>query len=249
MKRIDRILSAKPKKIKFPWAELKKEVSRYTNDVFEIGRGGDSMSVKDFVEGLKDGFESLWDLNIDYISDMENEVIKNAVEEIIRDFDLELSYDDVQALPEFDDLLGEVKINFNVEEIFPRSVFVTDPNELDCSFAAIGMTDEPADSAEFKQRALSNGFSEKDIAEVIVNATYGGVGGVGVICDTGKENMSGQAFGEMILYIRDAMNGSGMYVTGKSKSLQFKDASDLADHIDYGSYSLGDVFGADWSWR
>ena len=56
--------------------------------------------------------------------------------------------------------------------------------------------------------------------------------------------------GDAILYIRDGYNGSGDYCMGKKFiTIDYKNNKTAYENMDYGKYSLGDVFGtSDWSY-
>lgn len=232
------------------WESLKKGIRPWR--IFEDVR--ESMSVKEFIEGIRDDFMELQDYNMDYISDVAYE----GAEALLSDE----GYDDIGEIrdkypDEFQELVFAVEEagQFNVDAFFNgMRLFVYDDTIE--SQGIYGDEESEADDKEkFSKEAKKYGFSDKDIAEVWDNATYGGVGGVGIIIDAEdlwKEWGQGSNVtlnGDAILYIRDSVNGSGHYVLGKKSKKITVPKAKVLDRIDYGSYSLGDVFGTnDWNW-
>ena len=238
------------------WSYYKKEIERRFGkrgwNVFDNVK--EYMSVKEFVDIVKNGIDDLIEYNGEYIYESSTQCIEEMlVEDGFDVSDISFNYSD-----EYNELVYAVEesANFNVEALVPYELFIYDDQ-----FESQGMysDEEYMDSSDYKglrAEAKKFGFSDADFNEVWNNATYGGSGGVGIIVDAEdvyklSTDQIKEIEGNVILYIRDSGNGSGHYVLGrKTKKLKFKNNKDLANNIDYGSYSLGDVFGTtDWTWR
>jgi hypothetical protein len=155
--------------------------------------------------------------------------------------------DELQEIdPEkFDELRYAVEEAAVYNYPYPYTVLVKDPkaeHEVE-SYP----DDDDKEAADFVKFAKKHGFSDKQAHEVYLNSN-GGDGGVGIIADAETIDQKGLAEGDSVLFIHDRINGSGHYVVGK-KTKKLKDKKEkIAGYIDYGSYSLGDIFGrAEWS--
>lgn len=77
---------------------------------------------------------------------------------------------------------------------------------------------------------------------------------LGILCDNaiGDFTVNSDISGKPILVSHDSINGAGNYEDGKGEhtAAPLKGAKDLLDRMDYGPYSLGDVFSTNhWDWR
>ncbi len=229
------------------WKDIKKGINSW--NVFEDVR--DLMSVEEFIEGLEDNFNNLYESNLDYISETADRGVQVLLE------DKGYDYEEVQE--EFSDGNDELRfavedaMNWNVESIVPDDIFIKDDDEYEVS----DMRDIEESSDEFEEmvkEAKKYGFSQKDVEDVWNNSSYSGMAGVGIIVE-GKNlvdfasGLIKKLEGNSILYCHDNLNGSGYYILGKKfKELKMK-LKDIINNIDYGNYSLGDVFGtSDWAW-
>jgi hypothetical protein len=237
------------------WKDLQKQVeNRFRHQgwkVFEDVR--ESMSVSDFVIGLKKGFDEYIDGAMDFVSDVTFESAK----EMIKDEGFDVNEIRDRFPEEFDDLRFAIEshANYNIEDLCPSEIFIYDDKYESQGIGSGEHFEEDPDYKRMIVEAKKYGFTDKDVFEVWNNASYGGVGGIGIIAEGGdiykySTKQLKTLSGNVILYIRDSMNGSGHYALGtKIKVLKFQNNKDLANNIDYGSYSLGDVFGTrDWSW-
>jgi nucleotide-binding universal stress UspA family protein len=231
--------------------ELKKQVHSW--DAFERGRSNNAMSVEDFIKGVKDGFSDLYESNNDYITDTAFEGVDYILKE--NGIDPE-DYRDNHP-EDYDELRFAVEeaMDFNVSEFFPRGeLFVYDTTEFDApEMYDLADYKESDEYQEFLTEAKKYGFTQEQFDKSLAEASYGGVGGVGVLVSpsdiddlaAGREK---SITGTPILYIRDRINGSGWVEFGKGS----KEVTGPIDkiQIDHGSYSLGDVFGStEWAWR
>lgn len=200
----------------------------------------ETISVKETVDFLM----GEWDDG--YISDNVSQDAYDSAESIFEKYDLDKNgYPD-----EFDQLRIEIesKAVYNYDKILPDKVFFTDPNEIDFTGSVYSSSEDRAkELSDLKRIAKAHGFRDKDAEDVYNNATNGGVGGVGVI-GSPSDALKNKIEGDAILYIRDSLNGSGSYkIRGRNKIIILKEK--LAGLIDYGSRSLGDVYGtSDWQY-
>jgi hypothetical protein len=240
-------------------------------DVFDYRDG--EIEIEDYVKALKSGEDVGTDNDrlSDAISDMSYESVKYWL-------DSADSREDFAELEELDsDLAWELKddLRFKFEELanfnwkFPSPLFVTDPNSLEGYKAGSRYYSEdnylmgPYNAGKEAKNELKkviklgmkHGFSRADCEEVYSNS-QGGTLGIAIITDESEElyeavmrDQSISISGTCVLYIHDGMNGSGHYVEKGNHTIKVKKAKDLVNMIDYGSYSLGDVFGtSDWKY-
>jgi hypothetical protein len=219
--------------------------------------GRDELAVKDVVKYMVEGFEDIYENNLEYMDDQGLSGSKYLIKEAGYDFNevQELFPDEVEEIF----MACEGNYNFNIGSVMPSDMFLYSPVEFeiqDISSRDEEYEAEDEDLWDWKRHALMFGFSTKDIDEVYQNASYGGAGGIGIIVEgsaIAKCIMEDKAKigGNVILYIRDSMNGSGHYVLGsKYLDIDYKNLKNMANNVDYGNYSLGDVFGTgDWSWK
>lgn len=185
------------------------------------------------------------DLELDSLAESVSDQIYESATVMFRENNLDPdTYND-----EFMELIAALEdaTEYNYDSVMP-TVFFRDPEEQEVSPESNVTSKEDPDYAEFQKYALENGFSQKDLDYVYLNATYGGMAGVGVIAEAAKA-LTGEVSGDAILYIRDSFNGSGAYVIAGSKTIS-GDKPTLAKLIDKGEYSLGAVYGTnEWTWR
>jgi hypothetical protein len=242
----------------------------YSWDVFDYRDG--EIEIEDYVDALKSGEDVGTDNYqlLDGVADMASEnanywVKENAEEEFeeLEDLDSELAFD----------LRDEMR--FKYEELanynwkFPSPLFVTDPNSLEGYRSGSKYYSEdnylagPYNAGKEAKNELKkviklgmkHGFSKADCEEVYLNS-QGGTLGIAIITDESEElyeavmrDESISIGGTCVLYIHDGMNGSGHYVEKGNHTIKVKKARELINMIDYGSYSLGDVFGTrDWKY-
>ena len=227
------------------WEALTKTIRPW--DIFD---GGESMKVSTMVKGLKEEppFSDTFDTT-EYVA----ETGEQGAAQILKDngFDPE----EVQAAypDEYDELRFAVEAAgcFNIESKARSEV------EFELAGMYSGGDEEEIKAREdFTLQAIQHGFTREEAVEVIENASYGGMAGIGVLADGGdtlklglQEPAEGgcKLSGQPILYCTDRMNGSGHYLLGKGS--QDMAVTTLAKAIDHGSYSLGAVFGTrDWSY-
>lgn len=217
-----------------PW----KVFERYTMD---------EMSAANTVKGLKEGFEEV-------VGDLGPWITSNgkeAAESALVEHGLDPEEIEEQFPEQFEELClaGEAARIFNIHDIAPGRLFIRMDDEIELQ----GMFSGDDEAREkFRVLAEQHGFTRQQADEVIQNASYGGMGGVGVIapgCAVVEDALKGDhsARGKAILYCTDPVNGSGHYLMSREPfTLKVKS---LADAIDHGSYSLGSVFGTDqWSY-
>lgn len=108
----------------------------------------------------------------------------------------------------------------------------------------------------FYAAATEAGFSEETILRFVNSAEQYGYGlmYIGILSDDAVEgyNLSTRPTGTPVLVWHDNMNGAGDYETldGKSRTIDIENAKQFLTALDYGSYSLGDVFStSNWTYR
>lgn len=214
--------------------------NNYRWDVFDEL---DELDMKSAIKMIKDEGTYNDDLSI-FVSDQAYEIASTIFKEHKIDQD---KYSD-----EFDEVRYKVEenANYNWDKILPK-VFFCDAKEEEFSGPVYSDTKETQTEEIKKLGKIGKkaGFTNEEIKKVYTNATYGGMGGVGII---GRVSgvLKGEIEGEPILYIRDSMNGSGYYVIGRGEKKLKLSKNKLLDLIDYGSHSLGDVFGTnDWIYK
>jgi len=154
----------------------------------------------------------------------------------------------IEGYPEeFDELRQHIqgKAKWNWDEIMPGPVFFRDPEEFELYSDSYNVGENQYE--KFKVCAIRNGFNDMDAKEVYSTANFGGMAGVGVIGYM-HDAIKGQVHGSAILYMRDSVNGIGSYVIKGKKSIS-GNPEILADLIDHGHYSLGEIYGTtDWEY-
>ena len=148
---------------------------------------------------------------------------------------------------EFDELRYYIEehARWNWGAVMPGPVFFRDPKEFEIFSETYDV--EESQYEKFKVYAIRNGFNEIDSKEVYSNAGFGGMAGAGVIGYM-NDALNGKVYGSSILYIRDSANGFGSFVIKGKKSIS-DTPENLADLIDYGRYSLGEIYGTtDWEY-
>lgn len=226
------------------WEEMKKNIRPWK--MFYNIR--ESLDIKGFINELI-GKDDLYENNIDYIA---NEAY-DGVNVILSDNGY---YDRQQLEKYFDEQIQDLELTvennmiYNIYDMIQGSIFL-----YDHKYEIAYMGEDNDDYNKFVAEAIQYGFSEEQANEVWINSSDGGVGGVGILVDPEdlwnvKDNKPITIDGNVILYGYNNIEGSGYYILGNGiKTLKFKYINDLVDNIDYGSYSLGDVFGTnDWIW-
>jgi len=226
------------------------------------------MDVDDFVKSLKTGEDISDDLSMD-VSDNAFEMTSYWIKENAQeDFEKLEELDPTLAAELQDEIRFKYEENANYNFSYPKPLFITDPDSLigykkgsryyaEDNYLA-GPYNADDNSKELKlviKFGKIYGFNEAECKEVYMNS-QGGTLGIAIITDQVKEladavhrEMPLEIFGDAVLYIHDGMNGSGHYVIKGQHGIKVKNAKDLISMIDYGSYSLGDVFGTtDWKY-
>jgi len=239
------------------WKSLEKQLSNRINS-FNVFDYGDTLGVEEVVDALKNGS---WDDVYQRVEDRVFETAGVLVDELLEEEDFDIN--DVRE--NFESNLQELfwkaeeLADYNIEDIMPNELFFYDVDAIEIPDYTSLYTEDGElveEAEEFISKAKKFGFSEKDAVSVIENSSYGGgMGGVGIIVD-GSDlakailNDNYKLTGDAILYIHDGYNGSGDYCIGKKLvTIDYKTNKIAYENMDYGKYSLGDVFGTtDWSY-
>ena len=119
------------------------------------------------------------------------------------------------------------------------------------------------DEEETPAPAYADGWTQalvdEAIAECYSEATQGGMAKIGVLVDdveTLRKLALGdpeskdlvQIKGEPLLVVHNEWNGSGYYVDGAEEYSFSATREDIADNVDSGKYSMGNIFGTD-AWK
>jgi len=240
------------------WKDLENQIKKMrTYSMFDTQGSGDTFSVKSIVEYMKEGnFDDYLDQNSDYIENVKDGILESLLRQnelpevnaLIDDYS-----DEIQELMDAID----AKAVYNYDDLMPVSLFMKDATEFEIPDMS-DLYNEDGSLAEEVQKFVDyvtkSGFKEKEALEVISNATYGGMGGVGIIVSgqdlaeaikTGNRTLNGDS----IVYIHDDYNGSGHYIIS-NKTNEVKYEKDWYTKIDSGQYSLGAVFNTrDWSYK
>lgn len=250
--------------------EFKSE-KHYSWNVFDYQ--SETFSIEQMINIFKNGSPDMaYDMRLmDYVGDQAYEMSKYWLEQNAQE--------EFEQLEELDSSLAyelQDEIRFKYEELanynypLPSPLFITDPKSLKGYesgkkyYAEDNYLQGPYYAGEeakeelkiVKKLGKKYGFSDKDCEEVYMNSQGGNLG-IAIITDEIDElfesvmsEKSINISGDCVLYIHDGLNGSGHYVIRGTHTIKTKNAKELLNHIDYGSYSLGDVFGTnDWKWR
>lgn len=153
----------------------------------------------------------------------------------------------------------EDKMDFNIEQVIPTPILIYNPtNKIEISGPMYA--DEDANEADvFAEFGRQAGFSDEAIAECYSEATQGGMAKIGVLVsdtelikkmifgDPESEDLV-EVKGEPLLVIHNEWNGSGYFVDGAEEHTFSATRADIADNIDSGDYSMGEIFGTD-AWK
>jgi len=238
------------------WKSLEKQLSNRRNS-FDVFDYGDTLGVEEVVDALKNGS---WDDVFDRVDDYVAETAGVIVNQLLQEEDFDINDVREQFTDELQNLFfkAEELADYNIEDIMPNELFFYDVDAIEIPDYTSLYTEDGElveEAEEFISKAKKFGFSEKDAVSVIENSSYGGMGGVGIIVngsDLAKAilNDNYKLTGDAILYIHDGYNGSGDYCIGKKLvTIDYKTNKIAYENMDYGKYSLGDVFGTtDWSY-
>lgn len=235
------------------WEKLKASI--YSWDAFE--RGDDEMSVRDFVEGLMTNFEALREGGLEQCCENGWVGAETLLKQAGYDADAVR-----EAFPERFDKLRyavEAAMRFNIEALAPRQLLIRMDDEVTLGDLFVDPEVVGRQMSALTLVAERFGYDELAVREVVSNATYGGMAGVGVLVSgaevvgawragqqqEGSEKLPSKLKGPTILYCTNRTNGSGYLVSGGVGQVE---VADLAGSIDFGAYSLGAVFGTD-EWR
>lgn len=204
---------------------------------WNVFQGYAMMSLEDSINILKNNYDSLSILQL--AKDSSYERAKHIFNQA--GFDIE------EYPYEFDELCNHIeeRANWNWGDIMPGPVFFRDPVEFEIYSEAYEAKENQYE--KFKIYAIRNGFNEIDAKETYSAAALGGMAGAGVIGYM-NEALKGKVHGASILYIRDSINGIGAYVI-KGKKRISAPPENLANLIDHGHYSLGEIYATtDWEY-
>jgi hypothetical protein len=221
---------------------IKKEIESYSSPRYWEDVELDLASALDYIKN--DGVFDNDDFGMDQL-----EQADSLLSQVLKEFDVDESLLMEENPDVYEDLsfAAQDAIGFNFK--FPTMLFL-DSEEIEMP----DMYSEDDEAvAELTKKAERFGFNRKDVEECVSNATYGGMGGVGVIVnDFSFENVNTKSVtGDTLLYIRDSFNGSGHIIFGSTTgTIQYSSLEEMSNSVDSGSYSIGDVFGVnEWDWR
>lgn len=241
------------------WDYLETKIERIGSiDLFDNVRSGDELSMKQVLQAMEDmNFDSA--IDEETIFELVGLLKRNAVNSVIEREGLDYSEIASAFGDELIDLemAMESNINYNYDDLMPNDIFMYDEEEIELP-DMMDLYDEDGEFVdevkEFIDYAVKEGFKERDALDVISNATYGGMSGVGIIVSgadlaTAIMKSDTELTGDMILYIRDSYNGGGHYIiSNKTKTIKY--GKNWVKKVDSGRMSLGEVFGtSDWTYR
>ncbi len=246
--------------------KYKKEISRRAGtkgfDVFESYGGRDEADMERLVKILAGGQNAyddymmeLQDYNIDSISEMTRYSIREFLkdegmeEEEIGGFEYSAQWDEFR-------FAFEEHLNYNVEVFFDYDVLLREKESYEVGYDGVNNFIDPdiPESIEFQKKSL-NYITPKQLETILANS-WGGVGYFGIIINAMdileaiREDKKTVSSSQLVIGVHDALSGSGYYTQvnlprGESFTMKMDGA-----RLDYGSYSIGDVFGGvDWKWR
>ena len=241
--------------------EFKSE-KHYSWDVFD--NQSETFSIEQMINIIKNGSPDMaYEMNLmEYVGDQAYSMSQYWLEQNAQEEFEQLEDLDSSLANELQD-----EIRFKCEELanynypLPSPLFITDPNTLRKGDNYLQGPYYAGEEAKeelkiVKKLGKKYGFSDKDCEEVYMNSQGGNLG-IAIITDEIDELFQSaisekgiNISGDCVLYIHDGLNGSGHYVIRGTHTIKTKNAKELLNHIDYGSYSLGDVFGTnDWTWE
>jgi len=248
---------------------LSRKFQRYDwNDT----RDGPQGYAKEVVEAIEKGdpfifIDAIADRSSDYASEQEYNSYREAVKEFAKEWENPAEIEEeMENYPYFRDDFNEI---YEEREEDNWWILLDGLNLLvwntDMQFS-LGWSDFPQDVAtELKENPeldkfdRLSGLSKEQFAELVTNGMDMDVRGfIGIIVDAGellramadgvhRWNLNGNRSMSMIVALHNGLEGSGYYI--ESTPTIGLDL-DKPIRVDFGSYSLGDVYGArDWTWR
>ena len=219
------------------WKDKKEDIQKYIekNQPEIYWDQNDELSEKDISkileseEGLNEVENEIWENNLGYICDLENETIK----EVISHFDLEEEMDEGENEEEFRDFCRDyISVDMNVNDLLNRTGDLVFFYETDVSTSGYGQSEkEYKEELKSIKKVLKIKMKDKThdekIMQMIYQASYGGQLVVYFNADLSewvkRANNPSIKFGNVNIAIIDTANGSGdsCFLNGTDFTLPF----------------------------